>query len=374
MVTKLHCIQAYWHILPLDSLKHFYPRIMANISISSYGFHTPVGGYGICNNGWIKYLTRAGVDVRVHPRHAPRPGSNEWSLLDDEEREIFSKPFVKYDIGISGTTPWEFKENESPIKVAMTMAESDRISTHWAQACNGMTHVIVPNEFFKDVFRSSGVTVPISVIRSGIDFEKIHPIDRPQRDIYTFGICGYLNERKGVFDVIQAFASEFAPDERVRLCMHTTNHFFRYYKNYTDPRISISYQYKTYQDMLAYYASLDAFVFPSKAEGIGYPPREAMATGLPTIVTSYSGLAELCASYCYPLNVRELVKRTDMLDQPGNWANIEIRELMYFMRYVYEHRVSSIRKGKTAAIIMRKMYDYEVLVPKLLTLLGGLHG
>lgn len=345
---------------------------MQNISeLSSYSFGTSVGGYGICNIGFAKYAKRLGTTVYFHPKYAPVKDSQEWRVLDQEEKDVFENDFKECKVGISGTTPFNFNENRSPVKVAMTMAESDRIGEEWVRACNGMTHIIVPNEFYKEVFQESGVTVPIKVLPSGIDTERYYYVRRNKRNDFTFGLCGYLNDRKSVLEVIQAFCSEFEANEPVRLFLHTTNHFFRYYKNFTDPRIKLTWDYKPFSDMMEFYKELDCFVFPSKAEGIGLPPREAMATGLPVILTEYSGLSDIANPlFSYPLNVHELIPRTDMTEQPGNWAKVDVKELMYQMRYVYEHQDEARNKGRLAASVIKEKYSWEVCAKNILNFLG----
>lgn len=344
-----------------------------SLKISAYSYTTSVGGYGILNNTIHKQLARRGADICSSPDYTPQPGSREWEIMDEEEKTIYQKPFEIHRIGISGTTPFDFHKNKSPVKVAMTMAESDLLGPSWVQACNGMTSIIVPNLFYEEVFRRSGVEVPIKVIPTGVEVERYPHYDRPSREVFTFGICGYLNDRKGAFDLIRAFASEFSPDEPVRLKLHTTNGLFRYFRYYNDPRISISWDYKTFSELNEWYRSLDCFVFPSKAEGIGYPPREAMSTGLPTIVTEYSGLIDICdPHYSYPLSVSRLVPRTDMLEQPGNWAEIDIQELMYRMRYVYEHQEEAKKLGRTASMAMKNRFSWDVCTDKLIDYLESL--
>ena len=43
------------------------------------------------------------------------------------------------------------------------------------------------------------------------------------------------------------------------------------------------------QELPSLYAAADAFVLPSRGEGWGRPVMEAMAMGLPTIATNWSG-------------------------------------------------------------------------------------
>jgi len=342
------------------------------MKLSWYGFNTTLGGYGILNNQWLTRLFTKGVDVCTLPTFTPKPGTREWEVATAEERYIFNRPFTKHKIGISGTTPFEFHHNTSEVKIAMTMAESSRLGEPWVKACNGMTHILVPNEFYRRVFVDSGVTQPVTVQRNGIDYTRFNRVKRKKKDVFTFGICGYLNDRKSALEVATAFTSEFGKNEPVRLKMHTTNGFFRYHKNFKDPRISLTWDHKTFDQLNDWYHSLDCFVFPSKAEGIGYPPREALATGCPTIITNYSGLEDL-APYAYALNDFKLEERTDMPEQPGCWAVPNIQELMYWMRWVYEHADQAYETAYIMSIRQGTNFSWDRCVDDLILFLSN-HG
>ena len=45
-------------------------------------------------------------------------------------------------------------------------------------------------------------------------------------------------------------------------------------------------------DLMAFYNTCDIFVFPSLAEGFGLPPLEAMACGVPTVISDCGGVRE----------------------------------------------------------------------------------
>ena len=331
-----------------------------SLSINYYGYFTPFGGYGIANMNWVKHLRRLGVQVFPHGKFMPVVGTPEYEVLNDEEKEIAAIPFEKQRIGVIETTPFDFNLIDNEVKVANTMAENDTIGKPWVNASNRMDYVLVPNKFQETVFKESGVESPVFVIPHGTETEKFPYFERPKREIFTFGIVGWLNDRKGVFDVIRAFASEFDNNEPVRLILKTSNPSFGYYSNFNDPRITTINKLTSPEELNLLYQSLDCFVFPSKAEGIGQPPREAMATGLPVILTKWSGLSEISLkSISYPIEPIAFTERKEWEEQPGNWAEIDIAELMYWMRYVYEHQSKAKLKGKKAAEFIRKNYSWE---------------
>jgi glycosyltransferase involved in cell wall biosynthesis len=55
------------------------------------------------------------------------------------------------------------------------------------------------------------------------------------------------------------------------------------------------------EDLRKLYYYCDAFVYPSLGEGFGFPPRNAVATGLPTLVTSWSALQEIPGAIKVPI-------------------------------------------------------------------------
>jgi len=341
------------------------------LKINYYGYFTPFGGYGIANFNWVKHLQRQGIKVYPHGKFMPMPGEKEWDVLNKEEKKIANIKFKTQRIGIIETNPFDFDLIESDIKIANTMAESDIIGEKWVTICNEMDYIIVPNKFQKMVFVNSGVTVPVIIIPHGTETEKFPYFDRPKREIFTFGLCGWLDNRKGAFDLIQAFASEFDKEEPVQLKLHSTNQAFGYYKYFTDPRIITDIKLLSSEKLNEWYQSLDCFVFPSKAEGIGQPPREAMSTGLPVIVTRYSGLEEIARKdIAYPLIPVSYTPRTDWVEQPGNWANIDIQELMYQMRYVYEHQAEAKEKGRKASEWIRANFSWEKAAKQMIEFLG----
>ena len=47
------------------------------------------------------------------------------------------------------------------------------------------------------------------------------------------------------------------------------------------------------------------------------------------------------------------------IEQPGFQARIDVTELMYWMRYVYEHYNEATEKGKKASEFIHKNYSWD---------------
>lgn len=65
----------------------------------------------------------------------------------------------------------------------------------------------------------------------------------------------------------------------------------------------------TDEELQAYYANAELLVFPSLYEGFGFPPLEAMASGVPVAASRAASIPEVCgdgAAYFDPLSVEEM--------------------------------------------------------------------
>jgi glycosyltransferase involved in cell wall biosynthesis len=70
--------------------------------------------------------------------------------------------------------------------------------------------------------------------------------------------------------------------------------------------------YVSDDELKQYYVNADGLVFPSLYEGFGLPPLEAMACGVPVLVSNAASLPEVCgdaALYCDPYSVDDIAKK-----------------------------------------------------------------
>ena len=70
------------------------------------------------------------------------------------------------------------------------------------------------------------------------------------------------------------------------------------------------------KDLPHLYSMAEAFVFPSKYEGFGLPPIEAMSSGCPTVVSKAASIPEVCADaslYFDPDNTDEMARAIEKI-------------------------------------------------------------
>lgn len=266
------------------------------------------------------------------------------------------------------TTPNCFRDLDNVKKrIGFTMFETTKIPPDWAKICNKTLDIlIVPSKENKKVFKNCGIDIPIKVIPLWVD-NCYKYYDRPKRKIFTFLFVGGVDDhnRKGWYELQKAFKQEFKKEKDVKLifkCLFINIHNEMALQIMEDDRISfIKGKFKN-QELYELYKQVDCFMFPTHGEGFGLPPLEAMATGLPTIVTDWMGCKEFVDDkICYPLKVKKLEEALfpDTYGDVGDWAYINIKELRKQMRYVYEHQKEAKQKGKLAAKVVNKRYRFK---------------
>ena len=285
-------------------------------------------GYGVVSKNILKEL-RA-LDV----------------VIDTEQKD--------QKIGLLLHTPYSIMRLTNPYRIIYTMFESDKIPDDWAEYLLEADEVIVPSKWCQSVFKKAGVES--KVIPLGYNDNVYEFFQRRKRKIFTFTHYNAFNVRKGFLELFKAFTEEFAQDEPVKLVLKTTSNTIpsampinpSQYKN-----IEIITGKKSDSEMKTILDNSDCFVFPSRGEGFGLTPLEAMATGLPVIVPNAHGISEYFDKrYMYGVGIDSEVpavysayKNQDV----GKMVKCSVKDLRKQMRYVFNHQKEAREKGKLAS-------------------------
>ena len=326
-------------------------------------------GYALQSRNLMVAMHFAGLRVAYRNAYGEDDGPNDHLLVNDllqrkARTDVTQVGFCQADV---------FKGIQGRRRIGWTMLEVSGLPQEWVDGCNLMDEVWVPASFNVDTFRDSGVRVPIEVMPLGIDVDYFHPGIRGYRPSsrFTFLSVFEWGERKGAELLLRAFAEEFDKTDDVLLMLSIYNR---------DPGVDVYHEveklglppgppiiamvnpeFAGYQ-MGSVYRSADCFVLPTRGEGWGMPVLEAMACGLPTIATGWSGPADfLHDGIGYPLQVKRMVEAKAKCPWYAgfDWAEPDIDHLRFLMREVYENPDRAREKGLAAAAEVASNYTIE---------------
>jgi glycosyltransferase involved in cell wall biosynthesis len=176
-----------------------------------------------------------------------------------------------------------------------------------------------------------------------------------------------MGDRKGGDIALEAFRKLNLPD--ARLILKATGRSA--YTGLTgDPRVTLLTGKLDIWQYQALMQIADCFVYPSHGEGFGLQPLEAMATGLPCIVTDYSGMSDfLDERWALPLPARGEEVAANFTRQYGRdagnpdyecvWARIAVDDVCDRMLWCYERRDEAAELGRRAAEMVAAEWTWD---------------
>jgi glycosyltransferase involved in cell wall biosynthesis len=354
-----------------------------------FTFHTHTGsptGYSETATLIFRALVEEGTEVHYLCKHDDviyEPKS--YDLLVNELRNI--EPEDEPIQVVYSIAPL-FQHNSGKYRIGWSMIEVDRICDRWVRACNKMDEVWVPTQMNKEAFVASGVGVPVKVVPLGIDTKQFKPSFLPAvyhgDHKFRFFASGFWQLRKRWDLLLIAFAEEFCNEKEVGLVIKTqtqqgpdevVDQIHSWVGHRVDDQVAVvegGYPWWEYVMMMR---SCHAFVLPTSGEGYGCPPVQALACGLPVLVTDCQGPGEvLRREDGEPFSgVRFFgaeMERTSVQHEyyeGGNWWVPKVEDIRAAMREVYEGyegwraaalegagQVHELRSGAVAARAVRE--------------------
>jgi glycosyltransferase involved in cell wall biosynthesis len=147
--------------------------------------------------------------------------------------------------------------------------------------------VLSPSEHIRGVLEER-LKTEVKVFSRGIDLERFNPRHREQRPGVNVLYVGRVSVEKGLDDLAEAFSGI----DGVNLVVVGDGP----YRKELEARAGDNFVFKGFlrgEALSAEYASADIFVFPSKTDTFGNVVLEAMASGIPVIVTDRMAPREL---------------------------------------------------------------------------------
>lgn len=207
--------------------------------------------------------------------------------------------------------------------------------------------ILLESDFTHDTFRSNGIgEEKLLVVPSGVDTNRFVP--PPRREVGPFRaiFVGAIGVRKGVRYVLEAWSDLNLKDAELLLVGNVADDMRSLLSKYLGRSKTVRVS-GFVGDLVRFYQDASVFVFPSLSEGSAKVTYEAMACGLPMIVTPNAGSVARDGEdgIVVPVRDKEALKRAILT----LYENGELREELgrnarrHIERYTWEsHRKALI--------------------------------
>ena len=302
----------------------------------------------------------------------------DWKNTVLIHHKLPGTPFLKFE-GL----------NRPKLIIGRVMTESNILPKAEINFLDDVDYVWVPSEWHLALYLRHGIessrlfvmNEPMSLLPiKNYDLEKTQ-VGRTESE----GTTGYrflsvfkYEHRKGPDILLKSYWKAFSATDNVELIIRSykpswlpgTKDLTRIFRDFAKknfnkrleelPKVTWIRENLSRKEMFALYKSVSSFVLPTRGEGWCLPCVEAMASGLPIIVTNYSGpLSYLNASFSYPIKVR------DRLNDDGT-AEPDLEESIRLMRHLYKNRREGRQKGILARNWVANNLSPDILAKKII--------
>lgn len=251
----------------------------------------------------------------------------------------------------------------------------------WVTASANVDMFWVPSNYVRQVYLESGVPAEkVHVVPNGIDTKVFHPQVKPlplaTKKKFKFLFVGGTIHRKGPDALLKAYCESFTATDDVCLVIkdfgsgsvyagQTIEQQIReFQKQLNAPEILYLTNELPERDLPGLYKACDCLVHPYRGEGFGLPVLEAMACGLPVIVTAGGATDDFVpAEIGYRIPSTRQVFGREISGMPlvgdGWLLEPDVDALKKLICHVVEHGDEARAKGKSGSEFVRENFTWN---------------
>jgi len=355
-----------------------------NIACKMTGSHSDMSGYASANRAETAALYIAGVDVTIEIVVQQRDrSSNGW---EGELSRNLENRDIPYKVKIIHLTPDMYPRYTEPgvYHIGRLMWETDKLPDLWIDPINKMGEIWTTSANMAEVFKKSGVKVPIywfpqpiNISEADVDFGEFDI--KPHKGFLFYSIFQWI-ERKNPRALLTAYWEAFSGHEDVSLLIKTHKVNFdeaefddikedimtwkkqlglRHY-----PKILLCKKLLTHNEMMKMHQTGDCYVQPDRGEGWSRTIQEALLMGKTVVSTARGGIHEYLQDEHYFRVPSLYVPVTEQnwipwYTKDQNWAEVDKEQLKKVMLFVFRNQQIAQAKGMVAKNYIKDKFSYH---------------
>lgn len=267
-----------------------------------------------------------------------------------------------------------YYQTRNKYNVGYTPWESTKVPKSWFYPMSQCNEIWATSSFVKDVYIQNNVHSNIHVIPHGVTPEW-EIFERELTGKFNFIHCGGDSKRKNAQIVVDSFLELFEGNDDYQLVLKYNK--FCHAEVYINgnlvnainhPQILGIPDIFTTEQMVKMYHKCHCMVYPTSGEGFGLIPLEAMATGLPTIVTNATGCKDF-AHLGIPIDAEP--SKADWhdyvySDDTGDWVTPNIDDLLSTMQSVVNEYEEIANFALNSAKIIHSEWSWDSVADRIL--------
>lgn len=279
--------------------------------------------------------------------------------------------------------------------IVMQPWEFSTLRKDFVEAFKNADEVWTPSTYARDAFVRSGLDFnKVQVVPNGIDPDLFTPFGSkaslPTSKRFKLLFVGGTIFRKGIDVLLQAYAKAFTAADDVCLVIKDMGgaSFYRgqtaratieeFRQRPEAPEIVYIDRTMKEEEVAELYRACDVLVSPYRGEGFSLPTLEAMACGLPVIVTDGGATDDFVDDdngWLIPAEPRSLGNRIDGHELTGEAFVLEpdVEVLAVLMNRAYDFPAEAAQKGRVGSLRARTLWTWNRATLKLLSRLDVLY-